>query len=56
MTDNEILCAEMAALYELRLKISACGKKEYTAEEITELIDKAVLSEDRELKKFLKTS
>lgn len=50
MTDNEMLCVEMATLYKLRLKISAFDKKEYTAEEILELIDK--VAKNKEQKKI----
>lgn len=45
MTDNERKDAKMAILYELRLIFSTNDKKEYTVEEILELLDKLAQSQ-----------
>ncbi len=44
MTEKEIQFAKMATLYELRLIFSNGEKKEYTKEELLELIDKIAMS------------
>ncbi len=41
--------AKMAALYELRLIFSKGEKKEYTTEEIVELLDKIAMAKEQEM-------
>ncbi len=48
MTDKERKDTKMAALYELRFIIANGDKKEYTIEEILELIDKLALAQSQE--------
>ena len=48
MTEKEIQYAKMVALYQLRLIISNGDKKEYTTEEILELIDKIAMAKEQE--------
>ena len=47
MTDKERQDTKMATLYELRLIFSTGGKKEYTTEEILELLDKTAQAKDQ---------
>lgn len=42
-SENEIKKIELATLYELRLTISEGEKKEYTKEEILELLDQIAI-------------
>ena len=46
MTDKERKDAKMATLYELRLLFSQGEKKEYTTEEIVELLDKIAMTKE----------
>lgn len=48
MTDNEMLAVQYMAYYQLRLIISEGEKKEYTKEEILELIDKVTMAKEQE--------
>ena len=48
MTDKEMLAIKYMAYYQLRLIISEGEKKEYTKEEILELIDKVTMAKDQE--------
>ena len=43
-TEKEIAKIELATLYELRLIVSEGEKKEYTKEEIVELLDKIAIA------------
>lgn len=47
MTEKERQDTKMATLYELRLIITNGEKKEYTAEEIVELLDKIAMAKDQ---------
>ena len=47
MADKERQDAKMATLYELRLIFSTGEKKEYTTEEILELLDKIAQAKDQ---------
>ncbi len=47
MTDKERQDTKMATLYELRLIFSTGDKKEYTTEEILELLDKIAQTKDQ---------
>ena len=47
MTDKERQDTKMATLYELRLIFSTGDKKEYTTEEILELLDKIAQAKDQ---------
>lgn len=47
MTDRERQDTKMATLYELRLIFSTGDKKEYTTEEILELLDKIAQAKDQ---------
>ena len=47
MTDKERQDTKMATLYELRLLFSNGEKKEYTKEEIVELLDKIAMAKDQ---------
>lgn len=46
MTDKERKDAKMAILYELRLLFAQGEKKEYTTEEIVELLDKIAMTKE----------
>ena len=46
MTDKERQDTKMAMLYELRLIFSNGEKKEYTTEEIVELLDKIAMAKE----------
>lgn len=48
MTEKERQDTKMATLYELRLLFTNGEKKEYTKEEIVELLDKIALSTEQE--------
>ena len=48
MTEKERQDTKMATLYELRLIFTNGEKKEYTTEEIVELLDKIALSKEQE--------
>ena len=48
MTEKERQDPKMATLYELRLLFTNGEKKEYTKEEIVELLDKIALSTEHE--------
>ena len=47
MSDKERQDVKMATLYELRLIFSTGDKKEYTTEEILELLDKIAQAKDQ---------
>lgn len=47
MTEKERQDTKMAALYELRLIFTNGDKKEYTVEEIVELLDKIAMAKDQ---------
>lgn len=49
MTEKERQDTKMATLYELRLIISTGEKKQYTSEEILELLDKIALGKEQEM-------
>lgn len=46
MTEKEMKTVKMSTLYELRLIITQGEKKEYTRDEILELLDKIAISKD----------
>ena len=46
ITEKEMNTVKMSTLYELRLIIAQGEKKEYTREEILELLDKIAISKD----------
>ena len=46
MTEKERQDTKMATLYELRLIFSNGGKKEYSVEEIVELLDKLAMAKE----------
>ncbi len=48
MTDKERQDTKMALLYELRLIFTNGEKKEYTTDEIVELLDKIALAKNQE--------
>lgn len=48
MTEKERRDIRMATLYELRLIFSNGEKKEYTTEEIVELLDKLAIAKEQE--------
>lgn len=48
MTEKERQDTKMATLYELRLIFTSGEKKEYTKEEIVELLDKIALAKEQE--------
>ena len=47
MTEKEIQSIKMSTLYELRLIFTKGEKKEYTTEEIVELLDKIATAKDQ---------
>lgn len=47
MTEKERQDTKMAILYELRLIFTNGDKKEYTVEEIVELLDKIAMAKDQ---------
>lgn len=48
MTEKERQDTKMATLYKLRLIFSNGEKKEYTTEEIVELLDKLAMAKEQE--------
>lgn len=48
MADRERQDTKMATLYELRLIFTNGNKKEYTTEEIVELLDKLAIAKEQE--------
>ncbi|MBP3857099.1 MAG: hypothetical protein IK990_15955 [Ruminiclostridium sp.] len=48
MTEKERQDTKMATLYELRLIFSNGEKKEYSVEEIVELLDKLAMAKEQE--------
>ncbi len=48
MTEKERRDVKMATLYELRLIFTNGDKKEFTTEEIVELLDKIALAKDQD--------
>ena len=48
MTEKGRRDTKMATLYELRLIISSGEKKEYTKEELVELLDKIAMAKEQE--------
>ncbi len=48
MTEKERKDTKMATLYELRLIFSNGEKKDYTKEEIVELLDKLAIAKEQE--------
>lgn len=47
MTEMEVKFIEKALIYDLRLIFTNGEKKEYTTEEIVELLDKIVMAKDQ---------
>lgn len=47
MTEKEMQSVKMSTLYELRLIFTQGEKKEYTTEEIVELLDKIATAKDQ---------
>ncbi len=47
MTEKELKSVKMATLYELRLLFTQSDKKEYTREEIVQLLDQIASSKDQ---------
>lgn len=47
MTEKEMQSVKMSTLYELRLLFTQGDKKEYTTEEIVELLDKIAAAKDQ---------
>ena len=47
MTEKEMQTVKMSTLYELRLIFTQGGKKEYSTEEIVELLDKIATAKDQ---------
>lgn len=48
MTEKERQDVKMATLYELRLIFASGEKKEYTTDEIVELLDKIAMAKEQE--------
>ena len=48
MTEKERQDTKMATLYELRLILTSGAKKEYTIEELCELLDKIAMAKEQE--------
>lgn len=48
MTEKEMQTIKMSTLYELHLIFTNSEKKEYTKEEIVELLDKIAMSKEQE--------
>ena len=48
MTERQMQSVKMSKLYELRLIFTNGEKKEYTKEEIVELLDKIAMAKDQE--------
>ncbi|MBD5491800.1 MAG: hypothetical protein HDR16_06710 [Lachnospiraceae bacterium] len=47
MTEKEMQSVKMSTLYELRLFFTQGDKKEYTTDEIVELLDKIAVAKDQ---------
>jgi len=47
MTEKEMQSVKMSTLYELRLLFTQGDKKEYTTDEIVELLDKIAVAKDQ---------
>ena len=47
MTEKEMQTVKMSTLYELRLLFTQGDKKEYTTDEIVELLDKIAVAKDQ---------
>ncbi len=47
MTEKEMQTVKMSTLYELRLLFTQGDKKEYTTDEIVELLDKIAAAKDQ---------
>lgn len=47
MTEKEMQSVKMSTLYELRLLFTQGDKKEYTTDEIVELLDKTAVAKDQ---------
>lgn len=47
MTEKEMQSVKMSTLYELRLLFSQGEKKQYTTDEIVELLDKIAMAKDQ---------
>ena len=47
MTEKEMQSVKMSTLYELRLLFTQRDKKEYTTDEIVELLDKVAVAKDQ---------
>lgn len=48
MTEKERMDTKMATIYELRLLFTSGEKREYTVEEIAELLDKIASAKEQE--------
>lgn len=48
MTERQMQSVKMSTLYEVRLIFTNGEKKEYTKEEIVELLDKIAMAKDQE--------
>lgn len=48
MTEKEMQTVRKATLYDLRLIFTSGDKKEYTTEELVELLDKIALAKEQE--------
>lgn len=48
MTEKERQDTKMATIYELRLLLTQGDKKEYTVDELTELLDKIAMAKESE--------
>ena len=48
MTEKERQDTKMATLYELRLILTSGDKKEYTIDELCELLDKIAMAKEQE--------
>lgn len=47
MTEKEMQSVKMSTIYELRLMFTQADKKEYTTDEIVELLDKIAVAKDQ---------
>ncbi len=47
MTEKEMQSVKMSTLYEIRLLFTQMDKKEYTTDEIVELLDKIAMTKDQ---------
>ncbi|MBQ9385220.1 MAG: hypothetical protein IJT87_13395 [Ruminiclostridium sp.] len=48
MTESEIQLVKKATIYDLRLILTNGDKKEYTVEELLELLDKVAMAKEQE--------